>query len=521
MHVLLIEDNPDDAVLVREHLESVTAFPCQLTHVGDLGAALVRCGQDKFDVILLDLSLPDSQGLDTLRRTHAANGKVPIVVLTGLDDEQAGLAAVQEGAQDYLVKGDLGGRALVRALVYAMERMRAQEELRKTEEKLRQAQKMEVVGQLAGGVVHDINNMMSVVNGFSELLLAELGAEELDRRAAVEQIKQAGERVVALTRRLLAFSRKQVLQPVVLDLNKVVAGMEKMLRSLIREDIELTLLLDPALWAVKADPGQVEVVLMNLVINARDAMPWGGNLTMETSNQELVGGDWQDDFEGPPGAYALLAVRDNGCGMDEETKARLFEPFFTTKEKGKGTGLGLTTVYGIVKESGGHLAVYSEFGHGTTFKVYLPQVAEKVAAPFATPHLIESARGTETVLLVDDEAGIRRLAREVLQGNGYTVLEAGNGKQALQLCQQYTGPIHLLIADTIMPGMSGPELSQRLAALRPQLQVLYISGYAEGMIVHHGVLDPDIAFLKKPFTPAALLRKVRAVLDHAVPAACS
>jgi signal transduction histidine kinase len=520
MHVLLIEDNPDAAVLVQEYLASATAFPCQLTHVGDLGSALAWRGPDKFDVILLDLSLPDAQGLDTVRRMHAARGNVPIVVLTGLDDEKAGLDAVREGAQDYLVKGDLSGRALVRALRYALERQRAQEELRQSEERLRQAQKMETVGRLAGGVAHDINNMMTVVTGFSDLVLGRLGAEEGDLREAVEQIRLAGERAAMVTRQLLAFGRKQILQPVVLDLNAVVSGMERMLRSLIREDIELATFLDPALLPVKADPGQVEVVLLNLVVNARDAMPGGGKLTVETGNRVLIVSDWADDFEGPPGAHALLAVSDNGCGMDEETRSHLFEPFFTTKEVGKGTGLGLATVYGIVKQSGGHIAVYSEVGHGTTFKVYLPQVTEQVPCALPRPHCVENARGTETVLLVEDDACVRRLAREVLRADGYTVLEAGNGKEALRIGERYAGPIHLLLTDTIMPEMNGRELSERLLTLRPEMNVLYVSGYAEDVIAHHGVLDPGIAFLPKPLTPAALLRKMREVLDQVKPAAC-
>jgi signal transduction histidine kinase len=513
--VLLVEDNPGDADLVCERLAEVTSPRFRVRHVARLDEALRLVGKEDVDVLLADLALPDAQGLDTVRGLRAVYREVPLVVLTGLHDEQAGLEAVREGAQDYLVKGDLSGRALVRALRHALERQRTQEELRQSEERLRQAQKMETVGRLAGGVAHDINNMMTVVTGFSELLLGRLGAAEGDLREGLEHIKQAGERTARVTRQLLAFSRKQILQLVVLDLNTVVSGMEKMLRALIREDVELATVLDPALLPVKADPGQVEVVLLNLVVNARDAMSRGGKLTIETSNQELIGSDWPDDFEGPPAAHALLAVSDTGCGMDEETRSHLFEPFFTTKAVGNGTGLGLATVYGIVKQSGGHIAVYSEVGHGTTFKVYLPQVTEEVPGPLPRSHPLESARGTETVLLVEDEAGVRRLAREVLQANGYTVLEAGNGKEALQIGERYAGPIHLLVTDTIMPEMNGRELSERLLTLRPETNVLYVSGHTEDVIVHHGVLDPSIAFLPKPLTPASLLRKIRAVLDQA------
>jgi CheY-like chemotaxis protein len=331
----------------------------------------------------------------------------------------------------------------------------------------------------------------------------------------LQEIKKAGERAASVTRQLLAFSRKQALQPVVLDLNGIVTGMEKMLRSLIREDIQLLTLLAPALRPVKADPGQVEVVLRNLAVNACDAMPRGGTLTLETANAELGASFWPNEVEAHPGPYACLAVTDTGCGMDERTRAHIFEPFFTTKEVGQGTGLGLATVYGIVKQSGGQIAVYSEPGLGTTFKIYLPQVAEPAPAPVAGPERPGGLGGRETVLLAEDEEGVRRLAREALAGQGYALLEAGDGAGALRLAERHPGPIHLLVTDSVMPGMNGRELSQRLLGSRPGVKVLYVSGYSESVIVHHGALDPGSAFLQKPFSAPALLRKVREVLDQA------
>jgi signal transduction histidine kinase len=517
--LLVVEDNPGDADLIREWLGEGSAARWPWAQVERLDEALRLMAGERFDVVLLDLSLPDSQGLDTVRRLLPACAGVAVVVLTGLQDEETGLAAVREGAQDYLVKGEGNGQLLARTLRYAVERKRAEDVLRKTEEQLRQAQKMEAVGRLAGGVAHDINNMMTVVTGFTDLLLGAPPPDELQQRGMLEEIQKAGERAVTVARQLLAFSRKQMVQPVVLDLNGVVTGMEKMLRSVIREDIQLITRPDPALHPVKADLGQIEMVLLNLAVNARDAMPRGGRLTIETANVELDAGVWPTEFEAEPGPYAYLAVTDTGCGMDEKTRAHLFEPFFTTKEAGMGTGLGLATVYGIVKQWGGQIAVYSEPGQGTTFKIYLPQVAGRVAAPASAPEGPGDLHGRETVLVAEDEEGVRRLARRVLEEKGYTLLEARDGAEALRIALQHPGPIHLLVTDTVMPEMNGRELSQRLLHSRPGVKVLYVSGYSENVIVHHGVLDPGIAFLQKPFTPLALLRKVREVLGQApVPA---
>ncbi|MCA1634419.1 MAG: PAS domain S-box protein, partial [Acidobacteria bacterium] len=385
--------------------------------------------------------------------------------------------------------------------------------LRASEEQLRQSQKLEAVGQLAGGIAHDFNNLLTIINGNSELLLRGMSDEK--QRDRVQEIKKAGERATQLTRQLLAFSRKQVLQPVVLNLNTVVPDMDKMLRRLIGADIDFLTALDPELWQVKADHGQIEQVLMNLAINARDAMPKGGKLTIQTANVHLDESYARSHVAVRPGPYVMLAVSDTGCGMDASTQERIFEPFFTTKEKGKGTGLGLSTVYGIVKQSGGNIWVYSEVGRGTTFKIYLPCVAEAAEqhAQAAGAPLAATPQGFETVLLVEDEEVLRKLAREILELNGYRVLAAADGGEALSLCERHEGPIHLMLTDVVMPQLSGREIAERAAALRPAMKVLYMSGYTDDSIIHHGVLDAGVAFLEKPFTPDAMARKVREVLD--------
>jgi len=379
------------------------------------------------------------------------------------------------------------------------------------ESQLRQAQKMDAFGQLAGGVAHDFNNLLTIISGYSEIILD--GAIPPDKtRELVREIRKAGDRAASLTRQLLAFSRKQMLQSVELDLNAVVADTEKMLRRLIGEDIDLATGLDPALESVKADPGQIEQVIMNLVVNARDAMPTGGHITIETRNVELDQNYTQQHAEVVPGNYVMLAVTDTGCGMDETIKAKIFEPFFTTKEVGKGTGLGLATVYGIVKQSGGSIEVYSELGHGTTFKVYLPRLKREVSSSKSLPSSSLIPQGTETILLAEDEEAVRGIVRLTLESSGYTVLAARNGDEALQICQQYKDPIHLLLTDVVMPKMSGRQLADIVVAARPNIKVLYLSGYTDDAIVRHGVLESNMAFLQKPFTPMLLAKKVREVL---------
>jgi PAS domain S-box-containing protein len=385
-------------------------------------------------------------------------------------------------------------------------------EQKRLEAQFMQAQKMEAVGVLAGGVAHDFNNLLTVINGYSDFLLNDLARDD-PRRDDLEQIKRAGQRAASLTSQLLAFSRKQVLQPRILDLNDEMLEASAILRRLIGEDIDLVAVPQSGLGLVKADPGQVQQIIMNLAVNARDAMPQGGKLTIETANANVDQNYVRKHPAGSIGRYVMLAISDNGMGMDGQTQSHVFEPFFTTKGPRKGTGLGLSTVYGIVKQSGGFIWVYSELGKGTTFKVYLPRVEGK-ADKFASYGMEElSLQGNETVLLVEDEPSMRTLATRILRAQGYTMLQASNGEEALRIAHEFTGKIHLVLTDVVMPEMSGNMMVSRLEAARPGIKVLFVSGYPKNAIVHHGVLNSNVAFLPKPFTADALARKVRKVLD--------
>lgn len=379
------------------------------------------------------------------------------------------------------------------------------------EAQLRQSQKMEAIGSLAGGIAHDFNNLLTAIIGYSQMLLVKFDHGD-PIRSDIEEIEKAGRRAASLTNQLLAFSRKQMLEPRILCLNSVLDEIEKLFRRLLGENIDLITLLRPDLGSVKADPGQLQQVIMNLVVNARDAMPSGGTLTIETANVEMDAAYVSGHAEISPGSYVMMAVSDNGCGMDIETQDRIFEPFFTTKGSGKGTGLGLSTVYGIIKQSGGHIWVYSEPGHGTTFKIYFPRAEQEAALLQANAYYKSPARGTETVLLVEDEQSVRQMAARVLQEQGYRVLQASNGEESLQVAKGYADDIHLLLTDVVMPGMSGSALANQIQKAR-SIKVLFASGYTDDSIVHHGMLDPGVAFLQKPFTPDGLARKVREVLD--------
>ena len=393
------------------------------------------------------------------------------------------------------------------------DRKEAEAALQESEDQLRQSQKMEAVGRLAGGIAHDFNNLLTAITGYADFLLKRLEEDDPLRREAAE-ITKAAQRAAALTGQLLAFSRRQVLQPKVLDLNAVVADMEEMLRRVIGEDVELETKLGSDLWTVRADPGQLQQVLVNLAVNARDAMPDGGKLMIETANMQLDEDHARKYFDAQPGPCVVLSVSDTGCGMGEDVRSNIFEPFFTTKERGKGTGLGLSTVYGIIKQTGGHIGVDSERGMGSTFKICLPREVGPVG-PTVESELDpdEQRGGSETVLLVEDDSAVRTLAREILEMYGYHVLEATDGVEALSVSEDYSAPIHLLLTDVVMPRMGGLDLTTKLEPIRPGMKVLFMSGYIDGPITQQGVFEAGASFLQKPFTPEGMARKVREVID--------
>ena len=636
LKVLLVEDNPADARLVREMLRDVIPSPT-VTHAMRLHEAVDHLRTEGFNAVLLDLTLPDSNGLETFVRARREAPNAPIVVLTGLADEELAARAVREGAQDYLIKGQVDGPLLFQSIRYAVERHASETALRQseqryrqlaenikeafivielptfkvlylshmweeiwgrpvqdayedsslwldaihpddranvvdgqsaiesgesftsvfrvvrpdgstrwargrlfpvlnekqevyrmvglieditdirhTEEQLLQAQKMEAVGRLAGGIAHDFNNLLTVILGYSDFLAEDLGAEHRSI-ASVNEIRTAAQSAERLTRQLLAFSRRQILQPQSLDLNDVLRRVDGLLRRVIGEDIVLHKNLRTPLPRVNADPGQIEQVIMNLAVNARDAMPHGGRLTIETAVAELDEGYVARHTGSVAGPHVMVAVSDTGHGMDEATQKRLFEPFFTTKEPGKGTGLGLATAYGIVKQSQGSIWVYSEIGRGSTFKIYLPATSASPADRLPAKAASGSLWGTETILVVEDQIEARSVIRETIRRRGYVVIEAANGAEALQISQNHVGPIHALLTDVVMPGMSGRRVAELLQAQRPSLRVIYMSGYTDDAIVHHGVLEAGISFVQKPFTAIALLQKIREALDAPQP----
>jgi len=425
--------------------------------------------------------------------------------------ERIELSFIQQGGRAIPVEIDAGllpwdGHDMIQIIARDLSERRA------LENQLLQAQKLEIIGRLAGGVAHDFNNLLSVINGYSELVLAELPLES-PLRETMTDIRKAGERAAGLTHQLLAFSRKQIMKMQVINLTDIVREMEKLLRRLIGEDIELTTTFEPRPCLVKADPQQLGQVIMNLAVNARDAMPHGGRLMIEIATVELDAATTGNHPEISPGRYIMLAISDTGIGMTDEIKTHIFEPFFTTKKEGKGTGLGLSTVYGIIKQSGGHILVYSEPAHGTAFKIYFPCVAETADGNASESVARATARGTETVLLVEDDEGVRKVIGGVLRASGYRVLEAADGDEALAWCEPRHGPIHLVVTDLIMPLMSGRQLSEILAGLRPDLKILFISGYPDHSVVERGMVSARAHFLQKPFTPEQLARKVREILD--------
>jgi signal transduction histidine kinase len=514
----------------RELLAAYLAdLPCAVVEADDGERALALAMAAPPDLILLDVLMPGLDGHTlTARLKHdPRTASVPVVLVTALQDRAERLRGLTVGADEFLTKpvDRVELLARVRTLLqlkrlrdtHESEAIRRSEAARVQErdwleEQLRQAQKMEAIGRLAGGVAHDFNNLLTAINGYSEVLLGELppGAS---LRPYVEEIVKAGERATRLTQQLLVFSRKQRAEPEVLDLNAVIADTAGLLRRVIGEDVVLLTRLDSGIGRVRADVGQLQQVLMNLAVNARDAMPGGGRLTIETASVNLDAPAPRTFGDVPPGTYAMLAVSDTGSGMNAETQAHVFEPFFTTKEAGKGTGLGLSTVYGIVQQSGGHIWLYSEPGRGSVFKVYLPQVTE-ASAPIAMPTApAATTGGSETILLVEDDEQVRALMVSALQTCGYRVLEASDGIQALLAVGQHAGPLDLLVTDVVLPGMSGRDVASHVAGLCPNVAVLYVSGYPDHAAVQHGLLDEASALLQKPFTPHALAQQVRQTLD--------
>ncbi len=500
LHILFVEDSPEDVELeVRELRKGGLNF--QVLRVETRDALQEALRDFRPDVVISDHTLPHLDGMSALKISRDICPEVPFIFVSGTIGEERAVASLKEGATDYVIKGRLAGFA--RVVERALREVRERAERRRLEEEFRQAQKMEAVGRLAGGVAHDFNNLLTVILGYAQLARDQVGADS-PSVPELDEVIRASERAASLTRQLLAFSRKQLFQIKVIDLNAVVAEMEKMLHRVIGEDVQLLSTLDPSLGRVKADPGQIEQVILNLAINARDAMPGGGVLSIGTSNAEL------DPAAGGP--QVVLTVSDTGQGMSEEIQARLFEPFFTTKEPGKGTGLGLSTAYGIIAQSGGKMTVRSAPGEGATFKVYLPRVDLPLDPRFGSAPAAVASPCSERILVVEDEEPVRKLIRAVLSKQGYTLLEAVDGAAALSKVLDPEARIHLLLTDLVMPGMGGQEIAARLKESRPGLKVLYMSGYAEDAVPRMAT-DAGFSFLAKPFTPQVLARKVREALD--------
>jgi signal transduction histidine kinase len=510
LNVLMAEDSPNDAELILAELKRAGYAPQwkRVETEADFRAELEK----KPDIILSDYSMPRFSGPRAVEVLHKSGFNIPFILISGTVGEEAAVEAMRIGATDYLLKDRLGrlGKAVERALGEAQGRT----ERKQLEAQFIEAQKMEVVGQLAGGVAHDFNNILGVIIGYGDLAKDALGPENPVHKH-IEEILHAADRATGLTRQLLLFSRKQTVQPVVLDLNDAVENMKKMLRRLIDENIELVIVPGKGIGRIKADAGHIGQVLMNLAVNARDAMPNGGKLTIESNNVTLDESGARAHPDAKPGSYVMLSIRDTGTGMTDEVKARLFEAFFTTKPKGKGTGLGLATCQTIVKQCGGFIEVQSEPGKGTAFRIYFPQVDQALDVTAQPAAAKPPARGTETILLVEDEPTVRHLAFNILQSQGYNVLSAHNGQEGLRVARECKDKsIRLAITDVIMPQMSGKVMAEWLKESCPDLKVLFTSGYTDDALVQHGMLEPGIAFLPKPYTAASLTRKVREILDH-------
>jgi signal transduction histidine kinase len=509
--ILLIDDDPQAQALIEMALMDAH-FERKIEVIATAAAGLQRIKADEHDIYLVDQRLPDGTGLDLIRAAKETGTDKPFILMTGYGSGALDEAALREGAADYVEK-HLVGAHLERSIRYALRNWQSNRDLHDREEQLRQSQKMEAIGRLAGGVAHDFNNLLTAIIGYTDMI-EERGDVDPSTTREVREIRRAADRGAALTRQLLAFSRKQFLNPTVININESVAGLLHMLPRLIGDHIHTDARLGTGLGFVRADASQIEQVIVNLVLNARDAMPAGGDITIETANVTLE--DERLAKEGlalEPGAYVLLAITDTGAGMDEQTRAHAFEPFFTTKSKGKGTGLGLATVYGIIDQSGGAIAMDSAPGRGTSIRVYLPVTTASPmperpqVAPLAT-------EGTETLLLVEDNDAIREISARALRRRGYTVYEARNAEEAIEWASKSNRRAEMLITDVIMPGLSGPNLAARLMQQNPKLRILYMSGYTDDATEVHGAFWAGVPLLQKPFTPAQLAERVRMALDQ-------
>ena len=520
LRLLQLEDNPVDAELITATLME-GGIPCQSQLVDTRQVFLAALKEGRMDLILADYSIPGFDGMAALALARQHCPDVPFLFVSATIGEELAIDAMHQGATDYVLKQRLGRlvpsvqRAL-RELDNRAERKRAEEALRQSEKQFRQSQKMEAVGRLAGGIAHDFNNLLTVILGYSQVLSAELGPQH-PLRGKVDETLKAGERAATLIRQLLAFSRKQSLDPKVLSLNTAITNLVSLLCRLIGENIKLVTTLDPTNGRLCADQAQLEQVLVNLVVNARDAMPNGGMLTIETAHVELVRSPVYHLTPLAPGPYVRLAVADTGCGMDRKTQSHIFEPFFTTKGEGKGSGLGLSTVFGIVTQCGGAIDVTSRVGHGTRFDLYFPSVESDLFIPPPARSSGQPQRGTETILVVEDEPSVRTLVRDELRKLGYRVLEAKSGIEACLLATQQAGSLQLLLTDVVMPGMGGRELARHLSAITPDLRTLFMSGYTDDVGIMAGQEEGMTSFLQKPFTPEVLAHAVRTLLDASSP----
>lgn len=509
IRVLIVEDSEDDAFFLLREIRNGGYDPYFL-RVDTSEAMKAALSDDSWDIVLIDHVMPQFSGPAALALLEEIGVDLPPIIVSGMIGEDAAVDAMRAGARDYILKDRLN--RLVPAIQRELGELKRRKDHKTIQEQLFQSQKMETVGRLAGGIAHDFNNMLTAILGYTYSGIQEFPKEDR-RRSYFEEIQKAAERASNLTQQLLAYSRRQIIEPKIVDLNRLIVDTSTIIRSVVGEGVELVNLLAPDLYKIKVDPGQMERVLINLATNARDAMPEGGKFTVETTNISVVQGTNQSDTAIAPGDYTVLEISDNGLGIPPDVKDHLFEPFFTTKEVGKGTGLGLATCFGIVEQNGGRIEVESELDGGTTFRILLPRASEEVPGLPIAYESIDLHRGTETVLIVEDEPLVRNMVVRILFEQGYRVLEAANGEEALRVVNTHAGEnIHLLLTDLVMPQMGGKDLAERLKTLRPNTKVLLTSGYSSDLSFQNGELGEKVSFIQKPFMPADLVSKVQEVL---------